>query len=137
VGFYDVDSVYPYPSVGDIVHRPNDKRYDFVAGDGHCINFLEYQGNLYLYDPSFGKGPFANTFTTLPSGDTTGTTLTNFRINYHDIAIDYMEGKIEFDDGVSGNPPSYWYGLCIKTTLIPDLRDPNDTTSFEIHYKWY
>lgn len=127
--FNDVDSVYPNPSQSDITIR-NEKRYVFSSGDGHCINFLDYQGKLYLYDPSFGKGPFDNTFTALPSGDTTGTALTNFRANYHDKAIDYMKGYIKLGDGTHKS-------LTIKTTLIPDLRNSSDPSTFEIHYKWY
>jgi hypothetical protein len=136
VGFYDADSVYPYPASSDIAHRPTERRYNFWAGDGHCINFLEYKGSIYLYDPSFGTGPFNNTFTTIPSGSLKGTALTNFRKNYHDMAIDYMKGNIEYNDGISGNPKTYWNQLCIKTTLIPDLRIAGDPTSFEIHYSW-
>jgi len=126
--FHDVDLVYPNPQPSDVVDR-SEKRYKFTSPDGHCINFLDYQGALYLYDPSFGKGPYTNTFTTVPSGDTKGTELTNFRANYHDAAINYMLGYIKLSDG------SYKY-LTIKTTLIPDLRNPGDPSTFEMHYKW-
>lgn len=128
--WHDVDAVYPSPANADITDR-SEKRYKFNSpDDGHCINFLEYQGALYLYDASFGTGPFANTFSSLPSGSVSGTVLTNFRSNYHDIAIDYMYGNIKKND----NTHQY---LTIKSTLIPDLRDLSDPNSFEIHYNWY
>ncbi len=128
--YSDVDAVYPDPSTADITSR-TEKRYRFYApGDGHCIDFLQYQGTIYLYDPSFGKGPFANTFASVPSGTATGTSLTDFRANYHDTAIDYMMGNIRLSDG------SHQY-LTIKTGLIPDLRTPGDPASFEMHYEWY
>ena len=39
-----------------------ERRYRFWGvpnyyDDGHCINFLLYNGNLYLYDACFGSGP--------------------------------------------------------------------------------
>ena len=126
----DVDTVYPSPSSGDITYH-NEKRYHFYSpGDGHCINFLQYNGTLYLYDASFGIGPFANTFTRLPSGSLTGTALTNFRTNYHDQTIDYMYGNIKKSDNT-------YQQLTIKTTLITDLRNPSDPSSYEIKYNWY
>lgn len=130
IDHYDIDNVYPNPASTDITVR-NEHRYRFWApNDGHCINFLEYQGNIYLYDPSFGNGPFSNTYTSIPSGTHTGTDLTNFRANYHDNAIDYMLGNIKKNDNTYQN-------LTIKTTLIPDLRNPSNSSTFEIHYDWY
>lgn len=128
--YQDVDATYPNPSPGDISVR-NEKRYRFYApDDGHCIDFLDYQGGIYLYDPSFGKGPFPNTFTAIPSGTTNGTALTNFRNFYYNTAIDYMMGYIRLSDG------TYRY-LTIRTSLIPDLRIPGNASSYEIHYEWF
>ncbi len=142
----DVDnkSAYPYPlylgdsSKKDDITYVTEKRWAFSSPyDGHCIDFLEYDGKVYLYDPSFGTGPFNNTFTSVPSGSMTGTALSSFRKNYHDKAIDYMNGVILYRECATctptGNPN---VRLDVKTKNIPDLRDPIDPGSFEIHYIW-
>jgi hypothetical protein len=142
----DVDNklAYPYPlylgdsSKKDDVTCVTEKRWAFSSPyDGHCIDFLEYDGKVYLYDPSFGTGPFNNTFTSVPTGSMTGTALSGFRKNYHDRAIDYMHGVILYREcatcAPTGNPN---VRLDVKTRNIPDLRDPTDPETFEIHYIW-
>lgn len=125
--WYDVDTKYPYPDDSD-VHEVYEKRYIFYSpSDGHCVNFLLYDGKIYLYDASFGTGPWPDTFDHIPSGDYKGTALHNFRVNYHDIAIDHMEGTIYMADHSTET-------LDVKSSLIPDLRVPDDPTTFEMHY---
>jgi len=125
--WYDVDTEYPYPDDSD-VHEVYEKRYIFYSpGDGHCINFLLYEGKVYLYDASFGTGPWPDTFDHIPSGDYKGTALHNFRVNYHDMAIDHMEGTIYMSDASTRT-------LDVKSSLIPDLRAPSDPATFEMHY---
>lgn len=121
------NKVYPCPRYygdsspdDDIVYRAR-KVYEFFApDDGHCINFLTYDGQLYLYDLSFGAGPFKGTFPTVPSGPTLGPDLENFRKAYFNKAIDYMRGQIAFEG--SDNPcivdPDATF-LDVKTSLIP------------------
>lgn len=130
----EVDVVYPCPaylgdtSSSDDVIVETRKAYEFFApNDGHCINFLEYGGSLYLYDLSFGTGPWADTFTSLPYGDMSGTALYGFRMNYMNTAIDYMRGKIYYDAG--GGCTSLTTNLDIKSEIIP-----YDTDEFK--YSW-
>jgi hypothetical protein len=139
-----VDNVYPKPryfgdtsGADDVEYVSNKKVYRFFAGvgDGHCVNFLEYGGQIYLYDPSFGHGPFSNTFTSIPSGDKTGEDLSDFREHYFNTAVDHLYGYIEYDDGIAENPPTYKY-LDVKTSLVPDLRVPGDPSTFELHLKF-
>ena len=63
----DVDrkAAYPYPlylgdsSTRDDVTMVTERRWIFYSPyDGHCIDFLEYGGKVYLYDPSFGTRAF-------------------------------------------------------------------------------
>jgi len=102
----EVDAVYPCPlylgdsSSSDDVFVETRRAYEFFAPyDGHCINFLEYGGNLYLYDLSFGTGPWPDTFTALPYGNKSGTQLYGFRENYMNTALDYMRGQIYYSTG--------------------------------------
>ncbi len=143
-GDVDKKSAYPYPlylgnlSKKDDVNYVTEKRWAFASPyDGHCIDFLEYDGKVYLYDPSFGKGPFNNTFTSVPSGSMTGTALSTFRTNYHDKAIDYLRGVIAYRSCRTCEPetdPSF--ELDVKTKNIPALRDPATPETFEMHYIW-
>src|SRR5207253_3516444 len=63
--FHDNDTGFPIPA-GTVVPIANrtERRYRFWGppmpgdvADGHCINFLVYNGLLYLYDACFGTGP--------------------------------------------------------------------------------
>src|SRR5205814_2202192 len=69
----------------------------FGVYDGHCINFLVYDGGLYLYDACFGVGPF-QVNAPLPANNTNvvqgGADLAPFKAAYLDAAIDYMLGSI-------------------------------------------
>jgi len=139
--WYDVDETYPYPLITvsendvDDMRKVHEKRYLFYSpNDGHCVNFLLYAGEVYLYDASFGTGPWQDTFDSIPSGHMYGEDLNDFRANYHDIAIDHMRGNIYYSDG-SGHESDY-RTLDVKSTLIPDLRVPGDPDTYEMHYYW-
>jgi hypothetical protein len=140
--FEDITSQYPIGPTTPIT-VVNEKRYIFHgSNDGHCINFLVYQGKLYLYDPSFGTGPFelapfTGADAPLPPGNNTvvgGNELSSFKSKYLDTAVDYVEGSLI--DG-SGTLHSYDYitqtgGLTVRTSIIPDV-----TGSFkEITFSW-
>ncbi len=99
--FHDNDTMFPIPvgTVVSIVHR-TERRYRFwgpplpgLVGDGHCINFLVYNGQLYLYDACFGAGPI-QIHAPLPVNNTSvvqgGASLAPFKAAYLDGAIDYM-----------------------------------------------
>ena len=121
------DSVYPCPryygdfSPDDDIAYQTRKVYEFFApDDGHCINFLTYDVQVYLYDLSFGVGPFKGTFPAVPSGPTSGADLANFRKAYFNKAVDYMRGLIPFegnDAPCAVDPDSPF--LDVKTPLIP------------------
>ena len=130
----EVDTVYPCPiylgdtSSSDDVYAETRKAYEFFAPyDGHCINFLEYGGALYLYDLSFGTGPWPETFTSLPSGNMSGLALYGFRTNYMNMALDYMRGKIYYNAG--SGCTSLKTNLDINTEIIPYDND-------EFKYSW-
>ncbi len=130
----EVDGVYPCPSYlgdtspSDDVNVETRKAYEFFAPyDGHCINFLEYGGALYLYDLSFGTGPWADTFISLPYGNMSGNALYGFRTNYMNTAIDYMRGKIYYNAGSSCT--SLATKLDINSDIIPYDND-------EFKYSW-
>lgn len=140
--FKDVNSQYPIGPTTTI-SNVTEKRYVFHGStDGHCINFLKYQGKPYLYDASFGTGPFEIALFTgsdapLPPGNFTvigGTQLSSFKAKYLDTAVDYMFGSLR--DG-GGALHTYDYstrqgGLTVKTSIIPDTTDSFE----EITFNW-
>ena len=99
-----VDEEYPLPSYfgdlspGDDVAVETKKVYTFYApNDGHCVNLLSDNEEVYLYDLSFGTGPWPDTFDSIPaSGYYQGEELHDFRANYHDYAVDHMQGKVHY-----------------------------------------
>jgi len=116
---------YPCPlylgtsAPGDCAEAEVRRAYEFFApGDGHCINFLEYNGQIYLYDLSFGTGPWPDTWTSLPYGTKRGAELHDFRVNYMNTALDYMRGRIYYDDG-TGSCTSLGT-LDVDSDIIPD-----------------
>lgn len=130
-----VDYVYPYPlylgdsSPVDDVAVETKKVYTFYQGDGHCVNLLNYSGKVYLYDLSFGTGPWSGTFTSIPaSGYYAGPQLHDFRVNYHDTAVDHMYGTIYYSDGTS----KYKIGTKFdtKSSIIPDKIDIQDQIKY-------
>ncbi len=137
-GIREVDNKYPCPkylgdsATDDDIEYQVEKAYEFFApDDGHCINFLTYEGKIYLYDLSFGTGPWPDTFSRLPDGMMKGKKLKPFRMNYMDEAIDYMRGEIEYKTDKS-RCSFHKKGplLDVKSTIIPYSND-------EFAYKWY
>jgi hypothetical protein len=118
--YNDVNAQYPINPSTQVV-KVTENRYRFSGpGDGHCINFLRYNQKVYLYDPSFGAGPFeispfASADGLPPIGSNIGgLELASFKQAYLNGAVDYMEGMLH-------DPASTLRSLTIKTLIIPDL----------------
>jgi len=124
-----VESVYPIPHYygdsspsDDVDYYPNMRWYKFSSPavmDGHCINFLEKTGGIYLYDPTFrntlGPSPIWGTFSSLPpDGYMQGSPLSSFKSIYYDTAIDYHQGNVYYNNGSSIAVGT----LDIRTTLF-------------------
>ena len=117
---YPCPDYYGTGSPDDCVDVETRRAYEFFApGDGHCINFLEYGGQIYLYDLSFGTGPWPGTWTSLPYGTKQGAQLHDFRVNYMNTALDYMRGTIYYDSG-TGTCTSLSTRLDVDSDIIPD-----------------
>ena len=130
-----VDSVYPCPlylgdaSPDDDAEVETKRVYTFYGPDGHCINLLDYSGEIFLYDLSFGTGPWADTFDSIPtSGYYQGAELHDFRANYHDYAVDHMYGKIYYDDstGCGKLGPKF----DVQSLIIPDRIGTQDQIKY-------
>jgi len=124
-----VNDTYPYPKYygtwdeNDDVDSELKRAYIFHKFDGHVVNLLDYNGEILLYDLSFGKGPYLNTFTSIPSqGKHVSSEMRNFRENYHDIAVDHMNGRI-YSKNSAGNIVLDQTNLNVKTSIIPDEVD--------------
>lgn len=130
--FQDVNAQYPINSATPI-STVTEKRYRFWGpNDGHCINFLRYNQKVYLYDASFGTGPFEispfGTPDDLPAigSNIGGMELASFKQAYLNGAVDYMLGVLR-------DPASALRDLTVKTQIIPDLLG----TGKEITFNWY
>ncbi len=134
--YYDVDASFPLPTAKPApVTVVTEPRYVFagttremvgVQSASHCVNFLqEEDGCLYLYDPSFGRGPYALEPLPFAPGDfVSGAALADFKVVYLDQAVDYLLGSVEnggelYQTVWLGDPPQPVDGLCVKTSLIP------------------
>ncbi len=138
-----VNSVYPYPEYygnwdeTDDIDAEISRAYIFYKRDGHVVNLLDYNGEVFLYDLSFGKGPYLNTFSSMPQeGRYTSHELRNFRENYHDIAFEYMNGIINFIDE-EGKRVINETDFCVKTSIIPDEIDGNNQLLYYLDIGWY
>ncbi|HEV8148633.1 MAG TPA: hypothetical protein VGP61_00460 [Gemmatimonadales bacterium] len=133
--FHDIDERLTESSP---VERHHQRRYRFwgIPGkvlDGHCINFLRWEGRWILYDASFGIRAELREFS-LPASDPTHAlpveALGDFKEAYLDLAVNFMLGSLEhegklfltqhpdpqdpgFQNGVTRN------GLSLDTTRIP------------------
>ncbi|MCI0464978.1 MAG: hypothetical protein L0Z62_49280 [Gemmataceae bacterium] len=127
--FQDNDKAFPIVTPVALTTRI-ERRYRFWGGvpgyrpDGHCINFLEYKGKLYLYDASFGAGPF-EIDAPLPPDDLSilgGALLASFKARYLDAAVDYMLGTL-YNGGVlhRSDRTSRTNGMTVRTALIPEV----------------
>lgn len=137
--YYDNTTTFPVPTEEEIPVEMNaDTRFRFFSQpgsywDGHCINFLEYENKLYLYDPSFALGPVELDMKLPESNPDTpvgGEELSSFKANYLDHAFKYLLGSyydgdklyetIAFDeDGQLLLVPQN--GMTVETKLIPDV----------------
>jgi len=127
-----VNETYPYPAYygsgneNDDVDEQFTRAYIFYKFDGHVVNLLDYNGEILLYDLSFGKGPYMDTFSSIPQqGRYTSSQIKNFRENYHDIAIDHMNGRIYYKNS-AGKVVLDQTDFSVKTSIIPDEIDGNN-----------
>ncbi len=144
--FNDNDTQFPSDAAVPLATR-TEARWSFWgvanrASDGHVVNMLTIGGNLYLYDPSFGTGPFQIAMP-LPPADGTilgGTQLSSFKSVYLNTAIPYMMGSLFNGDTLytarrgdpgTGDPGDT--GITVSTPIIPDV-----VSGFpEITFYWY
>ena len=139
--FHDNDTIFPIPAgtVVPIVNR-TERRYRFwglplpgILGDGHCINFLVYNEQLYLYDACFGAGPIQIN-AHLPVNNTNvaqgGSNLAPFKAAYFDGAIDYMLGSIHNGPDFLRSVLFADNGMTVRTTDIPDNVNGADGLTF-------
>jgi hypothetical protein len=137
--FHDNTTKFPIPREEEVpIETTAETRYRFFSQpdsywDGHCINFLEYENKLYLYDPSFGTGPFGLDMK-LPESNphkaVGGEELASFKANYLDKAFKYLlgssyNGKTLYKTIVYNNQGQLLLvpqnGMTVETKLIPDV----------------
>lgn len=141
--FHDVED-YPI-TMNTPIKTITQKRYRFwgIPGgkdDGHGINFLKYNNKLYLYDASFGTGPFEialfNTADGLPPKNLSivgGKELASFKKSYLDKAVDYMLGTLYHGTKLYKTEYKVANGITVRTLKIPD-----ESAGFkEITFIWY
>lgn len=126
--FHDNDTDYPITAPVALSTR-HEERYRFWGRpgdyqDGHCINFLEYRGDLYLYDASFCVGP-VRIDAPLPPDDYSilgGTQIASFKAAYLDRAVAYMLGTL-YNGSVLHRSDHVLQtnGMTVRTDLIPTL----------------
>jgi len=121
-----IDDTYPYPSYfgpgneSDDVNEQYMRAYHFWD---HVVNLLEYENEIYLYDLSFGKGPYIHPFNSIPKpGLYRSEQLHDFRQNFFDNAIDYVHGNIYFIDE-RGETVLDDTNFSVKPSIIPDKID--------------
>jgi hypothetical protein len=143
--FHDHNGAFPIPTGTTApISTVTEPRYRFwgLPGywyDGHCINFLEYQGRIYLYDACFGFGS-VEIQSSLPPDNLAvaqgGAALAPFRAAYLDGAVDFMLGTIW--NGATllrsvfvpppGLPPEN--GMTVRTANIPQTVGGADGLTF-------
>ncbi len=135
--FNDNDTAFPLVAPCLLATR-TEPRYRFwgrpgFIRDGHCVNFLEHKGRLYLYDASFGVGPH-EIDSPLPPDDLSrwgSMQLASFKECYLDGAVDYMLGTL-YNGGVllRSVPATGMNGMTVRTALIPNLVGANPCLTF-------
>jgi len=145
--FHDNDTTFPITAPVTLQTRV-ERRYRFWGeaiidppdwyGDGHCINFLEYRGRLYLYDACFRTGP-CEIDSPLPPDDHSiwgGVQLSSFKTQYLNTAVDYMLGSL-YNGGADlcktvapGIGRAATNGMTVKTACIPDVAQGNPGVTF-------
>jgi hypothetical protein len=138
MAFNDNHTGFPVPPGGVPVVQVNERRWRFwcVPGfiyDGHCINFLVYNGGLYLFDACFGLGPI-QVNAPLPVNNTNvaqgGQDLAPFRAVYLDRAIDFMLGSICNGANFLQTIFPRVNGMTVRTADIPDVVNGNPGLTF-------
>ena len=143
--FHDHNGAFPIPAGTTVpLTTVTERRYRFwgLPGfwyDGHCINFLDYQGRVYLYDACFGFGsveiqsPLPPDNLAVPQG---GAALAPFRSAYLDGAVDFMLGTIRngaaFLQSVFVYPPGLPLanGMTVRAANIPQTVAGADGLTF-------
>lgn len=140
--FHDNDTAFRLPAPTTLCTRV-EPRYVFWGDpsgttDGHCINYLEFEGVLYVYDASFQLGPRA-VAPPLPPDDFSirgGLDLSSFKAGYLNDAVEYMLGSLYNGSGPGAEflqtqpPPARVHGMTVQTRLIPDTVPGNDCVTF-------
>jgi hypothetical protein len=143
--FHDNHTGFPIPAGTSVPFvTVTEQRYRFWGApnfhhDGHCINFLRHNGQLYLYDACFGVGPIQINGP-LPVNNLNvaqgGADLAPFKAAYLDDAIDYMLGSIRNGTvllrSIFINPPGIALanGMTVRTADIPEVVNGNDGLTF-------
>jgi hypothetical protein len=132
--FHDNHTGFPIAAPVQLLKRWA-KRYRFWGApggvcDGHCVNFLEHDGAVYLYDACFGLGPIRIEMQ-LPVADENRTCaaadVSTFRASYLDSAVDYLLGSLyngpDFHQsfGPADSPPEGQNGMTVRTRDIPAI----------------
>jgi len=134
--FRDHDGPFPVAPL-TLINR-NERRYRFWGRpggwlDGHCVNFLEHEGRLYLYDACFAAGPFEIQGALPPDNLSVwgGAQLASFKADYLDGAVDYMLGSLyngalllRSVQATGAN------GITVRTAQIPTLVNGADGVTF-------
>jgi len=124
--FHDNDTEFPITTPVTLSTR-KEERYRFWGqpGDyqnGHCINFLDYRGALYLYDACFRLGPI-EIDAVLPPDDYSilgGPQLSSFKARYLDRAVAYMLGTLYNGSAIHRSDRLLGInGMTVRTDLIP------------------
>jgi len=136
--FHDHDG--PFTGVAVNVVDRTERRYRFwgsappdYVDDGHCVNFLDHNGRLYLYDACFEKGPVEISGPLPPADGTSwgGAQLASFKSAYLDGAVDYMLGSVyNGDELLRSVRSSETNGLSVKTSQIPELLNGDPGLTF-------
>ncbi len=138
--FHDVDQE---PVDTAPVADATERRYRFWGsptriGDGHCVNFLHYQGTWYLYDACFMTEAIPLPGFTLPLPNprvpVSVAGLGPFKTAYLDRAVTYMMGSL-YNHGTliavrfpkASDPhwraPTLENGLTVQTAVLPEGED--------------
>jgi hypothetical protein len=128
----------PFPAAPLTLVTRTERRYRFWGRpggwlDGHCVNFLEYEGRLYLYDACFAAGPF-EIHGPLPPDNLSvwgGAQLASFKADYLDGAVDYILGSlyngVQFLRSVKATGTN---GVTVRTAQIPTVVNGADGITF-------
>lgn len=142
--FNDNDTHFPSDAEVPLTVR-TERRWIFWgrAGgvlDGHVVNMLTIGSNLYLYDPSFGAGPFPIAMRLPPTDGTIlgGTQLSSFKSVYLNTAVPYMMGSLFNGDAfynayAASQRGPIGTGITVSTPIIPDVV----SGLAEITFAWY